>query len=310
MDSNLYDISVIVCCYNPDILKLKNTLMSVINQDGVKFEIVITDDGSNSFPQEWVVSFFEEHMFNDYKLVLNEKNVGTVLNILSATKHVNSNYIKIISPGDYFYDKNSLKKYYEVLNDSKSDMVFSKAVYYNQNNIINISSPAYPKIFKNMKLDRNIIVFNDYILGAAIASKKDNLIFCLNKICGSVLYVEDIPLTFISLLCKKKVTAIPEYLIWYEYGYGISTSGINDRLKKDYDVFYDYLVAEYDCSIVRKSYKNYKTRYYKKVKKFFAKVFLTYDYIFHYFVTRIHCLFAKHRKFDMQDLNKIISEVK
>ena len=35
-----FDFSVIVCCYNPDFEKLKKTIISIVNQKEVSFEII------------------------------------------------------------------------------------------------------------------------------------------------------------------------------------------------------------------------------------------------------------------------------
>ena len=46
-------ISVIVCTYNANWEKTKNTLFSIIRQKNVIFEIIVTDDGSASNNFSW-----------------------------------------------------------------------------------------------------------------------------------------------------------------------------------------------------------------------------------------------------------------
>ena len=43
-----YEITVIVCTYNPDLQKLISTLKSVVLQKGVKIQVIVTDDGSSN----------------------------------------------------------------------------------------------------------------------------------------------------------------------------------------------------------------------------------------------------------------------
>ena len=45
MESKEFDFGVVVCCYNPDFEKLKKTIISIVNQKDVSFEIIISDDG-------------------------------------------------------------------------------------------------------------------------------------------------------------------------------------------------------------------------------------------------------------------------
>ena len=55
---NKYDVSIIVATYNPDLNKLMSTLLSIIIQKGIKFEIIVTDDGSQK--DYFKVKFFRE----------------------------------------------------------------------------------------------------------------------------------------------------------------------------------------------------------------------------------------------------------
>lgn len=109
-------ISVIVLCYNPDLEKLKCTIISIIKQKDVEYELIISDDGSALDYRRELKDWISELNLSVnviYNFLLD--NVGTVKNILSAVKLANGEYIKTISPGDYFFDEYSLSVYYSHL---------------------------------------------------------------------------------------------------------------------------------------------------------------------------------------------------
>ena len=52
------DVSVVVLTYNSDMEKLFGTLRSAICQKQIRFDIVISDDGSDNFDKERLSDFF------------------------------------------------------------------------------------------------------------------------------------------------------------------------------------------------------------------------------------------------------------
>lgn len=78
------DYSVIVATFNPDFSSLIKTLYSIVNQRDVSFEIVVADDGSTLDYFNEIKEYFNVIHFDQYKLVKNQKNMGTVKNLISA----------------------------------------------------------------------------------------------------------------------------------------------------------------------------------------------------------------------------------
>ena len=58
-----YDISIIVCDYNPKKKPLCYTLDSVINQKWFNYEIIIVDDGSKNNLHEITEDYFHQNCF-------------------------------------------------------------------------------------------------------------------------------------------------------------------------------------------------------------------------------------------------------
>ena len=94
------DVSVIVACYNPDIVKLKKTINSILNQVGVSYEIIIADDGSEFEYKSEIEKWFKENQVKNYKLSFLPENQGTIKNIYFALSYCSGEYVKTISPGD------------------------------------------------------------------------------------------------------------------------------------------------------------------------------------------------------------------
>ena len=52
------NVAVVICTYNPTWEKLKQTLNSCIIQQGLKVQIIVTDDGSNNNYFDKTVMYF------------------------------------------------------------------------------------------------------------------------------------------------------------------------------------------------------------------------------------------------------------
>ncbi len=238
------EITVIVCCYNSSIEKLKKTIVSIEKQKNVSFNVIISDDGSKVNYKEELMNWSLSKGFNNITYNFLTKNVGTVSNIISALKFTVTKFVKTISPGDFLFDEFSLYKYVMQFRKSNADIVYCKGRYFTpEGDIINSKSPFSFVTSSKLFMKRNICLYGDFILGASIAAKTHVELCYLSKIQGKVKLLEDFPLTCLALLDKKKISFCKSYLVWYEYGLGISTNGdkTNPILSNDFDSFYIYL---------------------------------------------------------------------
>lgn len=232
-----FDFSVIVLNFNPDLEKLKNTLYSIVIQENVSFEIIVVDDGSKQSYQLEMEQFFERWNFSNYKIILNENNQGTVKNFKSGLAVAEGEYVKGISPGDYLYDKNTLSEIRKFILNGNYDFLFGKAAFYSKEKqnyrIYRRHSPTELSVYRKndkKKIMRNYFLYQDYVLGASFVFKLELIKEAINKIEQYAKYCEDT-----SVLClladDKKFGFLDEYVIWYEYGTGISTIS-NKKWKK------------------------------------------------------------------------------
>lgn len=238
-----YELSIVVLMYNTTIDRLRKTLKSALNQKNVKFEIVITDDGSKDNHEEEIREYFEFHNFKDFQLVLNEQNKGTVSNLLSALSVTCGEYIKLISPGDCLIDVS--RKWIDYMKESGCDWSFADSIYYQniRGDDLNVSQMAHPQILTpyrkgNKDICRwNYVVLGDITLGAAVMGSA-NIMKKYTKILSDngVVYAED---NMWRLMMFDGIVGgyLQENAVLYEYGTGISTSGSDvwsQRISQDW----------------------------------------------------------------------------
>ena len=241
-----FDFSVIVCCYNSDYEKLKKTLISIIKQKDIAFEIIISDDGSKDRSVENIKTWISEHKIPNVKYNFLTENVGTVGNILSAVKLTEGKYVKTISPGDYFFDEFSLKQYLQKFNKNDYKLVFSRAIYYTQDReILKFHNPIATGTKSRWFMKKNLCTFFDCFLGATFSCEREYILPYLQELVGVVRLVEDFPLTFLTLINNQKVGFINKNLVWYESDTGVSRVNGGSKIESEYFNFFDYIEKKY-----------------------------------------------------------------
>lgn len=240
-----FQITVIIASYNPNIIKLKRTIYSVVKQKNINLQLIITDDGSKNNLFYETEQFLKELNFNNYQLISDEANNGTVKNIYKALKYVKGKYIKLLSPGDYLYSPDTLSKWFRYLTNNNYDLSFGDAVYYCEENnrmhyVKDVTHPAILRIYKT-KNNNNIIRkyyvgFEDITLGAATLCRTICMIRYMEEIVGKVIYAEDG--IYRIMHADGIVQGYCNFpVIWYEADTGISRGQFNKwkaRLMNDY----------------------------------------------------------------------------
>lgn len=222
-------ISVIVTTYNPVWSKLKSTLLSILNQKKIHYEIIIADDGSKFDCREEIISLFGEHNFTEYLIVKAETNQGTCLNYYNGLLNAKFEYSKAISPGDLLYDENSLYNWYSYMHEHNAELSFGNAVYYEAssfNVIASIRNPQYLMPYLHsapVNLKEVYLLLPDPVLGAALMVKTELAKQYVSRIINHVKYCEDYFIKF-YILNGGTILYYNEYVLWYEYGLGVSTN--------------------------------------------------------------------------------------
>lgn len=241
---SLFDISVIILVYNPDLEKLKRTICSVMNQKNVKMQIVISDDGSSLDSTAYISTIFDRYSFNNYKIIRSLNNTGTVLNFRRALEVSDGIYCKGISPGDELVGPYDLSNWIHFLKINKAQVSFGNAIYYrmNPNNSKKIylddvlTAPIFRYIYEPKKYNYKAIlinqfILNDHILGCTFISNTKLTMKYIMEISNKVIYMED-GIFKLMIADNIKVYYYAHDVIYYEYGSGISTNGSDFWLSK------------------------------------------------------------------------------
>ncbi len=225
------DVSVVVVTYNPEFEKLERTLESILCQEGVSFEIVIADDGSASFDEAAVVAWFRDRGFDDYTIVANPENMGTMKNAFSGWTAARGDYVKQLSPGDFLYNSRSLANAVSFMRANGCEICFGLAAAYvatgDEVTTVDLQNPRdlSPYYAKDQSwIKHNYLIERDYANGMTFVVRRDLVIEYGQRLLGKVVYAEDC--TYILIIGDShQVGFLNDYIIWYEYGTGISTNG-------------------------------------------------------------------------------------
>ena len=225
-----YECSVVIVQYNPMWEKLKRTLNSVISQKKCDFEVIVADDGSKDTCFDKVISYFQENDFQRFQLIDSKKNCGTVKNVISGIKVATGKYVIVIAPGDMLYSDNTLSRIVEFMEEHNAKEAFGKLAFYEPNdegvNIIPLQVPFdyEPYVRKDIKkIKKHLLFLGDNISGASYTWERDYYLECLMRITGKVLYLEDCVNAY-TIYDGFDICFMDEFVTWYEYGTGISTS--------------------------------------------------------------------------------------
>ncbi len=249
--------TVILLQYNPDRGRLFRTINSILRQKDVTIQLIITDDGS-------VTDFFTDIDYAlkdkgiEYLCIKNEKNVGTVKNFWNALQKAKYGYISFISPGDYYYDEHVLSSVFNKMQEDDVKFLFGKISPYrwedNGLKIVDRQWPINTRPYRHIdnnsykKIKRNLFIYNDIMGGPALFFEKGLLIEYLRRIVDRVICAEDLITRFI-LLDELKFSFLDQYVIWYEYGVGISmTKDNSEKIDRDILALYDVLFEYYPNS--------------------------------------------------------------
>ena len=243
------DISVILVTYNSSWEKTRKTIESILRQKQVDFEIVISDDGSDITNYDKIEEFFREKKFEDYVLVHNKENVGTIKNCIRALNYSQGIYIKAMSPGDLLLE-NSLKTLYEAILFTQKKWVFGRMMCVADSSKQEMECVAFhlgPQDIKpyednNVDLIKyNYICGGDKIAVTTILIEKETWLFYLKQISKYLKYVEDY--SYELMINDGIIPAyVPTNVEIYEIGHGISTSNDekwNRILSDERNIFYE-----------------------------------------------------------------------
>lgn len=166
-------VSVCIPTYN-NLALFKRCVRSVLEQDFADYEIIISDDSTNSD----IKNYYQTLSLKNTFYFQNSKPLGSPENWNNAIRKANGKYIKILHHDDYFTDKTSLRKFVSAFDSSPQiSFVFSYSkIYFKDDNSVYIHRQTNTQL-KRLKQNVEFLFFRN-IIGApsAVCFKNDKSI--------------------------------------------------------------------------------------------------------------------------------------
>jgi glycosyltransferase involved in cell wall biosynthesis len=160
------EISVIMPAYNHE-KYVEEAIMSVLNQEGVDFELIVINDGSTDKTPYIIDRLSKKFDF----IYLSQSNKGIVLTIIEGLRIAKGNYISFLASDD-FYLRNRLALGVRFMEScgSKINAVYSKALIVNQiSEPISVFEKMYPHPL--FRLSNRELWIGNWISAASVTYK-------------------------------------------------------------------------------------------------------------------------------------------
>lgn len=253
-------ITVITLAYN-NLHLIETAVRSVYEQD-IRYlnsvEYIIADDGSQYFDEEYLLSLIKKYDRRDisFKLIVNEKNVGTVKSLNNAISHSSGDIIVPLSADDSFINSHVLQRISDCFKDSDIKIVTGRRRPFSSELKSTKSEYPLPKhitLFKNgnqKKLLKHICVEGNLISGASTYYRK-SFLEEFGFFDTSYKLLEDYPFYIKALSNDVLIALMTEATINYREG-GISTDKKrkNAALENDFKYLYRQML-NYDFLSVK-----------------------------------------------------------
>lgn len=226
----MIDFSVLLLSYNASEEQIERTVVSILEQKGVSFEIIVCDDCSKNNHFNYIESLFEQFNYTEYRLLGTEKNLGTVKNILRGLEIAKGKYAKLIGMGDLLYHESTLKEVYDFMEKNQTQSCFGLIEGYRIKNgevyPVTHTSPMDIQVYKEAnksKIIKNILLAEDWVSGVCIFATTEYYYKYISLMRDRVIYCEDWA-TALALIDDEFLLLLDKYVVKYEVGDGVSTT--------------------------------------------------------------------------------------
>lgn len=226
----MVDFSVILLSFNASEEQIEHTVISILEQKDMGFEIIVCDDCSRDNHFNYIEELFKIHNFKNYTLLGTEKNMGTVRNILRGLEIAKGKYAKLIGMGDLLYRDTTLREVYDFMEKNQLQSCFGLIEGYRIKDgemyPADHSSPIDIQVYKEAnreKIAKNLLLVEDWVSGVCIFATTAYYYKYISMMRGKVIYCEDWA-TALALVDDEYLTLLDDYVVKYEVGDGVSTT--------------------------------------------------------------------------------------
>lgn len=273
-----FDLTVCLVTYNSDWQKVRRTLVSILEQKHVRYELIISDDGSDEDHFEKITKLLESYRFADYRFIKHAKNVGTAGNVYQVYCQAKGMFIRLLGPGDYFTGETQLSQWLDLFQEEELLIAFGDSVYYSygegKTRFYRLkNSPRNLWIYRSKRnhgaVRTSYLILNEFICAASFIMFHRQLVLDYSfEIQGKVRYAED----NIFRLMMFDGFEFPYYRYnscFYEYGSGVSTSG-DSRWRRligaDCCVTEEIMLERYAADRISSCYQKYLRMWHNRKK--------------------------------------------
>jgi len=213
-----YDASIVLLCYNQENY-ITEALNSILNQQGVLLEIIVSDDGSTDKTYEIVSSLVANYKgLHHVRCIRHSKNLGFVKNFCETIKKCSSEYI-IYAAGDDISNPDRALKIVDAFKKSGALLVHSHAVCLNEKD--EVIDRNYPlKLTGDNPSLNTISVSSALYLGATGAYSRE--LFTKYGYFEDKNLIEDLVLGFRAVL-ENRINFVDKELVRYRTTTGLTS---------------------------------------------------------------------------------------
>lgn len=266
-------ISVVLITYNQRLEDILFSISSVIHQTGCEYELIVADDHSETDQSEDILRFLARNGFSRYRYLRQDENLGIVRNLLDGVRASSGDVIKLLSPADALYSPHTLSNIEQFCLRKDFRIGFGKLAGYQHQtdgfSFFPYEAPVRPKRYNDPSIDcrtllKDQIVGTNWVPGCALFYKRAFIEKYLTMLYYDygIRYGEDLSCPLITK-DRTRIDFFDEYVLWYEVGNGITTSGSKNSRKRiygDHRRFYTKLASDEADPLYTRALRLFKMR--------------------------------------------------
>lgn len=149
--------SIVLTHYN-QMKYIYEALDSLFMQDYGRIQLIVTDDYSKEFDESKIIEYIEKNKktnIENYKIIKNSKNIGTVKTLNNALRYVEGDYVLFYAADDKLFDLNTISRFVnEFENSDEMNIITSQAYMCKDNLIVNKDSIKFVNTKKAFKYNK------------------------------------------------------------------------------------------------------------------------------------------------------------
>jgi len=205
---------------------LRKCLQSVIEQDFIDYELIITDDTPDDSVKELVFTMLDGR---DFKYIKNCPSLGSPANWNKAISEANGTYIKILHHDDFFLYSNSLRLMVDQVINEDADFLFCETkVWFPETDSSRIHTISDEQL-ENVQRHVDTLFFNNWIGSPSATLFRYDPVLSFDE---RLVWLVDVDFYLNYLRKHKKIVFMRSALICTAHGMKdqITTSVENNRL--------------------------------------------------------------------------------